>query len=239
MATVEELATELAALRLRLEATEGVLAIHALKARYADLVDRRFCEGAPVDVATMDALATAAAELFTEDGVWDGGPALGRVTGRAAIAERLASDAHVLAPPLRQAGDHRRRRSRDGTVGPAQPVPDARGHLVLDVRLRGRRVRTDRVRLAACEHAAHHRLHGARGRWLDGRVRLSNGRPRPTSGWGRWSTGRAHPATGPKPPSLSSWALPYHRVPPGHRLSAVRTNEVSHPPCRATNRSTG
>ncbi len=90
MATVEELATELAALRLRLEATEGVLAIHALKARYADLVDRRFCEGAPVDVATMDALATAAAELFTEDGVWDGGPTLGRVTGRAAIAERLA-----------------------------------------------------------------------------------------------------------------------------------------------------
>src|SRR5271163_5647 len=45
MATVEELGAELDLLTRRVEATESVLAIHALKARYAGLVDERFSKG--------------------------------------------------------------------------------------------------------------------------------------------------------------------------------------------------
>ena len=73
MPTIEELAGDLAALRRRVEAAEAVLEIQALKARYGELVDQRFRRGEVVDA------------------VWDGGPGLGSVTGRDAIAGRLAS----------------------------------------------------------------------------------------------------------------------------------------------------
>jgi hypothetical protein len=53
-----------------------------------------------VDGAELAAAADAAAELFTEDGVWDGGPALGRAVGRAAIAERLRHTTLVFARHL-------------------------------------------------------------------------------------------------------------------------------------------
>ena len=89
MITVDELAVEVAALRRRLESSEAVIAIQALKARYADLVDRRFSAGAIVDDDTLAQVAVAVASLFTDGGVWDGGPGLGRVTGRPAIAEQL------------------------------------------------------------------------------------------------------------------------------------------------------
>ena len=39
----------------------------------------------------MARLADEVAALFTPEGVWDGGPALGIATGRRAIAERLRS----------------------------------------------------------------------------------------------------------------------------------------------------
>jgi hypothetical protein len=87
--TVEELAAEVAALGQRLAASESVLAIQALKARYGELVDRRFSAGSVVDTDTLAAVAGAVAELFTADGVWDGGPALGLAAGRDAIAARL------------------------------------------------------------------------------------------------------------------------------------------------------
>jgi hypothetical protein len=87
--TVEELAAEVAELRRRVAASESVLAIQALKARYGELVDRRFSAGSVVDAGTLAAVAGAVAELFTTDGVWDGGPGLGLATGRAAIAARL------------------------------------------------------------------------------------------------------------------------------------------------------
>jgi len=74
MDTVEELARELDALRRRVDAAEGVLQIQELKARYGELVDGR-------DVAA----------LFTEDGVWDGGSALGQAIGREEIAARIAT----------------------------------------------------------------------------------------------------------------------------------------------------
>jgi hypothetical protein len=87
--TVEELAAEVAELRQRVAASESVLAIQALKAHYGELVDRRFSAGSVADAGTLAAVAGAVAELFTTDGVWDGGPGLGLAIGRAAIAARL------------------------------------------------------------------------------------------------------------------------------------------------------
>lgn len=89
MTTVEQLAAELAALRTRVEATEAVLAIQRMKAHYGELVDRRFARGTMLDEATVGALADELALLFTEDGTWDGGRALGVAQGRAEIAARL------------------------------------------------------------------------------------------------------------------------------------------------------
>ena len=90
MPTIEELAQEVAGLRQRVEAAESVLQLHELKARYGELVDRRFSAGQVADDVTLRRLAREASELFTVDGVWDGGPGLGRRTGRSAIADRLA-----------------------------------------------------------------------------------------------------------------------------------------------------
>lgn len=90
MATVEELRAEIAALRRRVAASESVLAIQGLKARYGALVDERFCAGEVVGAATLAEVCRAIAALFTPDGVWDGGPGLGRAAGRPAIAARLA-----------------------------------------------------------------------------------------------------------------------------------------------------
>jgi SnoaL-like domain len=90
MPTIEELADEVAGLRRRMDSAESVLQIHELKARYGDLVDRRFSAGQVVDRATLRRVSQEAAALFTVDGIWDGGPGLGRQVGRTAIADRLA-----------------------------------------------------------------------------------------------------------------------------------------------------
>jgi hypothetical protein len=89
MPTIDELAEEVAKLRTRVEASESILQIHALKARYADLVDRRFSKGKVVSQDALTRIAGEIADLFTPDGVWDGGPGLGLATGRAAIIDRL------------------------------------------------------------------------------------------------------------------------------------------------------
>src|SRR5579863_9857721 len=89
MVTVEELAAEVATLRQRMAFTESVFAIQALKARYGQLVDERFSKGAVVDAEALAQVADAIAALFTDDGLWDGGPGLGTATGRPAIAARL------------------------------------------------------------------------------------------------------------------------------------------------------
>jgi hypothetical protein len=89
MVTVEELAAEVAALRRRVASSESVLAIQSLKARYGQLVDQRFSAGKVVDADALAYVAEGVAALFTPDGVWDGGPGLGSVTGRGAIAARL------------------------------------------------------------------------------------------------------------------------------------------------------
>ena len=89
MPTLEELAAEIAALRARVERSEAALAIQNLKARYAQLVDERYVRGSVASSEIVSARAEAIAALFTEDGVWDGGPALGISRGRAEIAARM------------------------------------------------------------------------------------------------------------------------------------------------------
>jgi hypothetical protein len=89
MVTMKELVAEIGALSHRLAVAEAVLAVQGLKARYGELVDRRFSKGAVVDEETLRDVADRIAALFTADGVWDGGPGLGRVEGRQAIATRL------------------------------------------------------------------------------------------------------------------------------------------------------
>jgi hypothetical protein len=88
-ATVAGLAATVARLSARLRAVEDVQAIERLKARYGELVDRRYGPHGIVAAAELDALATAIADLFTADAVWDGGKALGLCRGRAAIRERF------------------------------------------------------------------------------------------------------------------------------------------------------
>jgi hypothetical protein len=95
--TLNDLAEEVAELRRRLGATESVLAIQAMKARYAELVDQRFAAGAVVDERTLAGIAKKISELFTPDGCWDGGPGLGVSLGREAIASQLRHTAFAFS----------------------------------------------------------------------------------------------------------------------------------------------
>ena len=89
MADLGALERRVRELEARLRAAEDAQAIQWLKARYAELVDRRYHQGRAREGAELDAAARAIAELFTEDAVWDGGPALGRCQGREAIYQRM------------------------------------------------------------------------------------------------------------------------------------------------------
>ena len=89
MGPIDELNQQVAELRVRVEAAEAVQAIQNLKARYAELVDQRYVRGKVAPEATVAGVAEQIAALFSEDGVWDGGPALGISTGRAEIAARM------------------------------------------------------------------------------------------------------------------------------------------------------
>jgi hypothetical protein len=105
------LAKRLDALERRLAAVEDVQAIERLKARYAQLVDARYARGAVVEPAKLAELAGQIAELFTEDGVWDGGRALGLARGRAEIAARMREPTllfswhYFVKPQIRAEGD--------------------------------------------------------------------------------------------------------------------------------------
>ena len=85
----EDLRAEVADLRRQVTDLQAVLAIERLKARYAELVDARFSKGRLVDADRLTQVTDEVAQLFTVDAEWDGGPALGCVVGRRAIAERL------------------------------------------------------------------------------------------------------------------------------------------------------
>lgn len=74
-----------------MEGAEAVLAIYDLKARYGDLVDRRFVRGEALEPSRLGELAGEIAGLFTEDAEWDGGPTLGVARGRDEITARMAA----------------------------------------------------------------------------------------------------------------------------------------------------
>ena len=97
MASLEDLERQIAELRTRVDAAESALAIQHLKSRYASLVDARFAKGQIVDATRLDEVAHAIASLFTEDGVWDAGPALGVATGRDEIAARMREPTLVFS----------------------------------------------------------------------------------------------------------------------------------------------
>jgi hypothetical protein len=71
-------------LAARLWRAEATLALKALMHRYSNLCDRGF---APAAIAG----------LFVDDGVWDGGEAVGRYEGKPAIAAFLEGLAKVVA----------------------------------------------------------------------------------------------------------------------------------------------
>jgi len=100
VATNEELGARIDDLARRVEAAESVLAVQQLKARYAALVDARFARGRVVERGRLAEVAAAAADLFTGDGVWDGGPGLGVARGRVEIAARLAEPTLVFSRHL-------------------------------------------------------------------------------------------------------------------------------------------
>lgn len=107
-----DLAARLAAVERRLADLEAAEAIRNLKARYAELVDRRYRRGGGVVAPDqLDPLADEIAALFSEDAVWDGGKALGLCQGRAAIRERfrdptlLFSWHYFLKPRIAVSGD--------------------------------------------------------------------------------------------------------------------------------------
>jgi hypothetical protein len=82
-------AEALRALEQRVRMLEDVLAIQRLKARYAELIDQRYHRGRAREGEELARVARQIADLFTEDAVWDGGPALGLCRGREAICERM------------------------------------------------------------------------------------------------------------------------------------------------------
>lgn len=90
MADADRLARRIEALEERLRVLEAIEEIRGLKSRYAALVDDRYARGAPRAPEELMERARRIAELFTEDAVWDGGPALGVCRGRAELVERMA-----------------------------------------------------------------------------------------------------------------------------------------------------
>lgn len=116
MGPIDELTRQVAELRVRLEAAEAVQAIQNLKARYAQLVDERYVRGKVAPEEKVAAIAEQIAALFTTDGVWDGGPALGVSTGREQIAARMRAPTLVfswhffLKPQIHVEGDRARAR---------------------------------------------------------------------------------------------------------------------------------
>ena len=97
MGPIDELTQQVAELRVRVEAAEAVQAIQNLKARYAQLVDERYVRGKVAPDEKVAAIAEQIAALFTADGVWDGGPALGVSTGREQIAARMRAPTLVFS----------------------------------------------------------------------------------------------------------------------------------------------
>lgn len=89
MTTIAELERRIDALEARVRAAEDVQAIQRLKARYGELADSRYGRDGVKPAGELAPIAAELAALFTEDAVWDGGPALGVCRGREAIRQRF------------------------------------------------------------------------------------------------------------------------------------------------------
>ncbi len=136
MAGIEELEARLRALEPRLRALEDAEAIRSLKARYGALVDARYARGRPRPRAELEPLAQQIAELFTEDAVWDGGPALGVCRGRDAIRQRFLEPTlyfswHYFVKPRIEVDGDRARASWD-VLAPCT-TPDDEPHWMAGV----------------------------------------------------------------------------------------------------------
>lgn len=83
------LLARLAELEARVARVEGQAEILALKSRYGALADARYSRKGARSQSEIDAVADELASLFTIDAIWEGGGALGRCEGRAAIRERF------------------------------------------------------------------------------------------------------------------------------------------------------
>ena len=124
----EPLLARIESLERRLRAVDDVQAIHRLKARYAHAVDARTPRRGERSQDVVDAAARRVAALFTEDGVWDGGKALGVATGREEIFERLRKPSvrfawhYFVKPDIEVDGDQAR-----GTWDILSPCTTAEG----------------------------------------------------------------------------------------------------------------
>lgn len=111
---IQELEATVRALERRLRRAEDVQSIERLKARYGELADSRYADGAPRADDELARIAREIAALFTVDAVWDGGPALGSCRGRAAIEARFARPTlrfswHYFVKPRIEVEDDRAR----------------------------------------------------------------------------------------------------------------------------------
>jgi hypothetical protein len=100
VSTIDELALDIAELRTRVQLTEDTLAIYDLKARYGELVDKRYWRGSVVDDERLGIVSDEISMLFASDATWDGGPALGRAVGREAIADQMRKTTLVFSRHL-------------------------------------------------------------------------------------------------------------------------------------------
>ena len=78
MSDESKLADRVAAVEQRLAAAEAHQAITNLKSEYGSLADARYTRKGIEPQSVVDAIADRVANLFSEDGVWDGGAGLGR-----------------------------------------------------------------------------------------------------------------------------------------------------------------
>ncbi len=114
VATSQELERRVLELEERLRAVEDVAAIQRLKAHYGRLADARYGRRGARPPDELARIAREIASLFTEDAVWDGGPALGRCEGRAEIEKRFREPTlrfswhYFVKPHIEVAGDEGR-----------------------------------------------------------------------------------------------------------------------------------
>lgn len=109
-----DLEARVSELEARLRGVEDLAAIGRLKARYGQLVDARYTRRGPKPREEIEPIARQAAELFSEDAVWDGGAGLGVCKGREEIYQRLVEPTlqfswhFFLKPNLEVSGDEAR-----------------------------------------------------------------------------------------------------------------------------------